>query len=90
MSKLGRKISCKFKSDVRCIMLVNGKKLCFFDETSDEQFYERHEMQFVFCPLFPEVEKVEFMTSLKEGGFNTLKRFSDDSIPDPYRGQLVR
>jgi hypothetical protein len=74
LGKLGRNICCKFKKDVRCISLVNGKKLCFFDETTEEQFYEKHEMQFVFCPLFPESEKVEFMASLKEEGFSNFKR----------------
>lgn len=77
LGKLGRKICCKFKKDARCISIVNGKKLCYFDETTEEQFYERHEMQFVFCPLFPEAEKIEFMASMKEEGFTNIRRFTD-------------
>jgi hypothetical protein len=64
-------------------MLVNGKKLCYFDETTEKQFSERHELQFVFCPLFPESEKVEWMASLKAEGWGS-KRFIDARIPTPY------
>jgi len=75
--KLGRKICCKFKKDVQCISLVNGKKLCYLDETTEEQFSEKLELQFAFCPLFPEVEKVAFMVALKEKGFSIGKRWKD-------------
>jgi hypothetical protein len=76
-SKLGRKIRCNFKKDVRCISLVNGKKFCYLDETTEERFYEKHEMQFAFCPLFPEVEKMAFMAALKKEGFSIGKRWRD-------------
>jgi hypothetical protein len=75
--KLVRKICCKLKEDVRCISLVNGKKLCYLDETTEEQFYEKHELQFTFCPLLPEVEKVALMAALKEEGFSIGKRWKD-------------
>jgi hypothetical protein len=73
--KLGRKICCKFKKDVRCIGWVNGKKLCYLEETSEEQFYEKHELQFAFCPLFPETELVALMATLKEDGISIRKRW---------------
>jgi hypothetical protein len=77
LGKLGRKVCCRFKQNTQCIGLINGKKLCFMDETTEEQFYEKHEMQYAFCPLFPEVEKVEFMAALKKDGFSIGKRWKE-------------
>ncbi len=77
MVKLGRKVCCEFKKDVRCVVLIDGKKFCFIDETTEEQFYEKREMQLAFCPLFPEVEKVAFMAALKKEGFSNFRRFKN-------------
>ena len=75
MPKLGRKLCCDFKRDVGCICLIRGKKVCIIDVTTDVQFYQKHEMEHVFCPLFPESEKVVFMSSLKELGSSIIRRF---------------
>jgi hypothetical protein len=77
LAKLGRKVCCKFKQDVQCIGLTNGKKLCFMEETTEEQFYEKHEMQLAFCSFFPEVEKVAFMAALKRDGFSNFRRLKN-------------
>jgi hypothetical protein len=53
---------------------ISRKEACFFDETNEEQFCEKHELQFGFCPLFPESEKVEFLASLKKEGFYNFRR----------------
>ncbi len=75
LGKLGRKVRCRFKEDVECMGLVNGKKLCYMDETTEEQFYEKHEMQFMYCPLLPEVEKVAIMAAMKKEGFTISRRW---------------
>lgn len=73
--KLGRKICCNYKKDVRCLMLVGGEKLCVLDETEEEQFNENHQFHFVFCPLLPEVERVECLASFKSLGFSIVKSY---------------
>ena len=73
MGKLGRKIRCEFNNDIQCFLLVDGYKLCLFDETTEEQFCEKHEVQFWFCPLLPESEKAQFLAFLEEEGFSKVK-----------------
>ena len=75
LSKLGRKFCCKFNRDVGCHGLVSGKKVCIADVTGEEQFYEKHEVEHVFCPLLPDSEKVEFFAILKEQGFSFVRRW---------------
>lgn len=75
LGKLGRKICCEFKRDVQCILLVDGNKLCVFDETTEEQYTERGELQFGFCPLLPSSERNGLIASLMEEGFSHLRSF---------------
>jgi hypothetical protein len=55
---------------------VNGNKLCFVDETTEEQ-HEKGDMQLGICPLLPEVEREGFLASMKEQGFTNFGRFKD-------------
>lgn len=66
--RVKRSVFCKYKVGVRCVGLVGGKQFCFVDESSEEQFNLTHELQFCFCSLFPESEKVKFIASCKESG----------------------
>jgi hypothetical protein len=74
LGKLGRKIGCEFDKDAKCILLVDGNKLCVFDETTEEQ-EEEGDIQFGFRPLFPESEREGLLASMKEEGFSNIKRF---------------
>ncbi len=76
MAKLGRKIKCEYNKDVKCILLVNGNKLCVFDETSEEQI-EQGEAQFGFCPLLPKSEREGLESFLKQEGFTDFRTFKD-------------
>jgi hypothetical protein len=73
VDKRNRDIFCKFKTAVRCIGLLNGKRICVVDESSKAKFNASHELQFGFCPLFPESEKVEFMASMKKLGISVRR-----------------
>ena len=75
LGKLGRKISCNYNRYMRCTGLTDGKKLCYLIKEDEERFNEKHEVEFVFCPFFPESEKVAFMAALKEQGFSIVKRW---------------
>ena len=75
VDKFGLDVFCKFKAGVRCVGLVDGQRVCFVDETSKVQFELSYQLQFGFCPYFPEAEKVEFMASIREEGFSVFKRF---------------
>lgn len=75
LAKLGRKVCCLYKKGVRCVGLVNGKRFCVVDESTEKQFYGKNELQFGFCPLLPEVNKVEFLGALKKEGFSIGRRW---------------
>lgn len=77
MPKLGRKFCCKFKCNVKCLSLVSGygQRFCFFDVTTEKQYYEKHELEHVFCPLLPESEKIKFYATLKEQGVSLVRRW---------------
>lgn len=76
LGKLGRKISCNYNKDMRCIGLTDGKKICYLIREDEERFNEKHEMEFVFCPFFPESKMVALMAVLKEQGFSIAKRWT--------------
>ena len=70
MGKLGRKICCNFDKDVKCLHLVGGNKMCFFDETTEEQL-EMAEFQLGVCPLLPTAMRDYFLAYMKkECNFN--------------------
>lgn len=75
MAKLGRKVCCLHEKGVLCVGFVNGKRFCVVDESTEEQFYEKNELQFGFCPLLPEVIKVEFLDALNREGFSIGRRW---------------
>jgi hypothetical protein len=72
LAKLGRKICCEFNKETKCILLVNGKKLCVFDETEHEQ-HDRGSFQLGVCPILPESEKEALMEAIKEEGYAVSK-----------------
>lgn len=78
MGKLGRKISCNYKRDMRCAGLTDGKKLCYLIMDDEERYNEKHEIEFVFCPFFPESEKIVFMVAMKQLGFSIVKQWKDE------------
>jgi hypothetical protein len=55
-------------------MLVNGNKMCLFDETSEEQ-KESGDLQFGLCPLLPEHERKGMIEAMKEEGFGIKKQW---------------
>jgi hypothetical protein len=55
-------------------MLVDGSKLCVFDETTEEQ-EEIDEFQLGFCPLLPKSERNGVMDAIKREGFGIKKRW---------------
>jgi hypothetical protein len=55
-------------------MLVDGNKLCVFDETTEEQ-EKRGDFQIGMCLLLPESEREDFMDAMKGEGFNITKRW---------------
>jgi hypothetical protein len=75
LGKLGRKICCNFDKNAKCILLVEGNKLCVFDETTEQQFFEDGNIQFGFCPLLPDSERNLLADCLKEEGFTELRCF---------------
>ena len=74
MGKYGRKICCNCNTDVKCVLLVDGNKLCVFDETTQEQL-EKGELQFGFCPLLPASERANVLAALKQEGFTKMRSF---------------
>jgi hypothetical protein len=74
LGKLGRKVCCNFNNTQKCIILVNGNKMCVFDETSEEQ-EESGDLQFGICPLLPEHEREAVMEAMKTEGFGIKKRW---------------
>ena len=74
MSKYGRKVCCNFNASVKCIMIVDGNKLCMFDETTEAQ-EERGDFQLGICPLLLESERDGFMDAMKKEGFEIKKRW---------------
>lgn len=74
LGKFGRKVCCNFNTNVKCIVLVEGNKLCVFDETTEEQ-EKRGCFQIGMCPLLPESERNGFMDSFEKEGFNISKRW---------------
>jgi hypothetical protein len=77
LAKFGRKVCCLYTKDVQCIRLINGKRFCFVDESTEEQWYEKHEAQFGVCPLLPEVNKVAFMDALNKKGGSIVRRWRE-------------
>jgi hypothetical protein len=74
MGKFGRKVCCIFNGNIRCRLLVDGNKLCVFDETSEEQA-ETGYIQFGMCPLLPKSERKTVMDAMKAEGFGIRKRW---------------
>jgi hypothetical protein len=74
LGKLGRKICCEFNKDEKCILLVDGNKLCVSDETTEEQ-YKKGDVQFGICPMLPDSEREGLLASLKEEGYSNIRRF---------------
>jgi hypothetical protein len=74
LGKLGRKICCNFNKEVKCILLVDGNKLCIFDENTEEQ-NEKGDAQLVICPLLPELEREELLAAMKEEGYSNFRTF---------------
>jgi hypothetical protein len=74
LSKFGRKVCCNFNTNVKCIILADGNKLCVFDETTEKQ-EERGDFQLGMCPLLPESERNGFMDEMKKEGFTISKRW---------------
>jgi hypothetical protein len=66
-------ISFKYHSDERCISSVKGKHQCFSIVHDDKLLSEKHQLEFVFCPLFSELKKVEFLNTLEKKGFTIGK-----------------
>ena len=74
MSKFGRKVCCNFNTSVKCFMLVDGNKLCVFDETTEEQ-EKRGDFQIGMCPLLAKSERDSVMDAMKREGFGIKKRW---------------
>jgi hypothetical protein len=74
MGKFGRKVCCNFNANAICVLLVDGNKLCIFDESTQEQL-ENSELQFGFCPLLPASERANVLTALKKEGFMKMRSF---------------
>ncbi len=75
MGKLGRKICCNYDKNVKCILLVKGKKACVFEETTEEQ-REKGERQLGICALVPQAEREIFLAEIKKekvSGFRSWK-----------------
>lgn len=77
LGKLGRKISCNYKRDVRCAGLTHDKKLCYLINYDEERYNEKHEFEIVFCSFLPESEKVAFIAAMNEQGFLILERWME-------------
>lgn len=63
------KVHCKYNPNVLCIRLYLGKFECSGFVDNKKQFKEKHEMEIVFCHLFPELEKVKVLDVLEQEGF---------------------
>jgi len=74
LSKFGRKVCCNFNENIKCILLIDGNKLCVFDETTEEQI-ENGDFQIGICPLLPKSMRDEFVDSMKRDGFSVFKAF---------------
>ena len=72
VGKLGRKVSCVYNKDVKCIVLVNGKKRCIFEETTDEQ-RENGKVQVGVCALLPQSERERFIVAMEKEGYKNPK-----------------
>jgi hypothetical protein len=76
LGKLGRKICCNFNKEVKCILLVDGNKLCIFDESTEDQ-NEKGDAQIGICPLLPESEREELLAAMKEEGYSNFRTFKN-------------
>jgi hypothetical protein len=76
LGKLGRKICCTFDKDVKCILLVKGRKRCVFEETSEEQ-KKRGEQQLGVCALLPQSERDHILAQIKKEGFSNFRTWKD-------------
>jgi hypothetical protein len=74
MGKFGRKVCCNFNTNLKCVLLIDGNKLCIFDETSEEQA-ETGYIQFGMCPLLPKSECKALIDAMKVEGFGIQKRW---------------
>ena len=75
MGKLGRKIRCEFNPNVKCILLLGNEKHCLIEETTEKQFFAKHEIQFAFCPFLPEFARLEFLATLEKECFFEFRSF---------------
>jgi hypothetical protein len=76
MPKLGRKICCNYRKDVKCILLVKGHKSCIFEETTEKQ-QEAGERQLGVCALLPQTERDEVLAAIKKEGLSSFKSWKD-------------
>ncbi|MGE5574663.1 MAG: hypothetical protein ACM3UL_00870 [Ignavibacteria bacterium] len=82
MGKLGRKVCCEFDKNVKCILLIKGRKRCVFDETTKEQ-HERGERQLGVCALLPQSERESFLLAMKKEGLSNFRSWKDkDESPN--------
>jgi hypothetical protein len=76
LGKLGRKVYCDYNKNVKCILLIKGRKRCIFDETTKRQ-HEKGEVQVGICALLPESERAAFLTSIKEKDYRNFRSWKD-------------
>jgi hypothetical protein len=76
MTKLGRKISCSFNKNVKCILLVRGNKHCVFDETTEKQG-ERNEQQLGICCLVPQSERENILAQIKKEKVSSFRSWKN-------------
>jgi hypothetical protein len=76
VGKLGRKISCDFNKDVKCILLIKGYKRCVFEETNEKQ-REKGEQQLGVCALLPQSERDEVLAAIKKEGISNLRSWQE-------------
>jgi hypothetical protein len=72
LGRLGRKVSCNYNKDIKCLLLFNGKKRCIFEETTDKQG-ENGRVQVGVCALLPQSERERFLAAMKKEGYHNPK-----------------
>ena len=76
MGKFGRKICCDFNRDVKCIILIKGRKRCIFEETTEDQ-NKRGEQQLGVCALLPQSEREKVLAQIKKEGASNFRSWKD-------------
>jgi len=76
LGKLGRKICCNYDKNIKCILLIKGRKMCIFEETTRQQ-KERGELQLGACVLLPESERAAFLASMKKEDLSNFRSWKD-------------